>query len=120
MKNKALKAALLSGLVFPGMGHIYLKHHKRGIALILSVSVCMVVIVIKAVQKALIILDQIMMKGGAVNIITIREASTEALRVSDDPVFQITLLLILLLWIVGIFDTYRIGRNEQPGEEAGR
>lgn len=31
--NNSLKGALLSGVVFPGLGQIILKHYKRGIAL---------------------------------------------------------------------------------------
>ena len=38
MKN-SLKGALLSGLVFPGLGQVVLKHYKRGFALMLTVSV---------------------------------------------------------------------------------
>ena len=41
--NNSLKGALLSGLVFPGLGQIILKHHTRGIAFIIIVSVSLFV-----------------------------------------------------------------------------
>ena len=55
--NNALKGALLSGLVFPGLGQVNLKHYKRGIALMLIVSISLLVIVVKAVLQALTILS---------------------------------------------------------------
>ncbi len=118
MISYSLKGALLSGLVFPGLGQIFLKHHKRGVALILAVSVCMLVIVIKAVQQARIILDEIMMKGGAVDISTVRDASTEALRNSDNPALKLSLLFILLFWIIGIIDAFITGRKKDIKEQS--
>ena len=55
----SFKAALLSGLVFPGLGQIVLKHHKRGIALMLVVLACLMAIVVKGVQQGLVILEKI-------------------------------------------------------------
>jgi len=57
--SKSLRAALLSGLVFPGLGQIVLEHYKRGVVLMLTVLACLSVVVVKAVQQALTILDRI-------------------------------------------------------------
>jgi hypothetical protein len=38
MKN-SLKGALLSGLVFPGLGQVFFRHYLRGIALMLVICV---------------------------------------------------------------------------------
>jgi hypothetical protein len=55
--NNSLKGALLSGLAFPGVGQIFLKRYKRGIALIITASVSLLVFVVKAMQHAHTILE---------------------------------------------------------------
>ncbi len=46
MKN-SLKGAFLSGLIFPGLGQIILKHYKRGTVIMLTVLVGMSVFIVK-------------------------------------------------------------------------
>jgi hypothetical protein len=110
MKN-ALKGALLSGLVFPGLGQVNLKHYKRGIALMLIVSVSLLVIVVKAVLQAFTILEKIESEGRAIDMSTILNATTRASTTSDSLVYNFLLLLIILCWIIGIVDAYRIGKK---------
>ena len=50
--DKSLKAALLSGLVLPGLGQFFLKRYKRGAALVLVVLGSMFVIISKALEQA--------------------------------------------------------------------
>ena len=66
MKN-SIKGALLSGVVFPGLGQVILKQYKRGIALMLIALVNMLLIIVKAVQQAFIILNKIELEGGVIN-----------------------------------------------------
>jgi hypothetical protein len=110
MKN-ALKGALLSGLVFPGLGQVNLKHYKRGIALMLIVSVSLLVIVVKAVLQAFTILEKIELEGRAIEMSTILNATTQASTTSDSLLYNFLLLLIILCWIIGIVDAYRIGKK---------
>ena len=109
--NNSLKGALLSGLVFPGLGQIILKHHTRGIAFIITVSVSLLVIVVKAVQQAFTILQKIQSEGGAVDMITISNAATQAFSISEGLIFKVFLSFIILCWILGVVDAYRIGRK---------
>jgi hypothetical protein len=110
MKN-ALKGALLSGLVFPGLGQVTLKHYKRGIALMLTVSLSLLVIVVKAVLQAFTILEKIELEGGVIEMSTILNATTQASTTSDSLLYNFLLLLIVLCWILGIVDAYRIGKK---------
>ena len=59
MMNNALKGALFSGLVFPGLGQIMLKHYKRGAVLTLAITAALLAILIKTVQQAVTILEKI-------------------------------------------------------------
>ena len=110
--NNSLKGALLSGLVFPGLGQVILKHYKRGAVLILAVSASLLVILIKAVQQAFTILKEIELEGGAINLSAISKAATQASTTSESLIFKLLSLLIIFCWIIGVVDAYRIGRRK--------
>jgi TM2 domain-containing membrane protein YozV len=74
--NNSLKGALLSGLVFPGLGQIVLKHYKRGVVIMLMVLVSLFVVVVKAAQYALAILEKIESEGGTISLSIISNAAT--------------------------------------------
>ncbi len=109
MKN-SLKGAFLSGLIFPGLGQISLKHYKRGIVIMLTVLVSMSVFIVKAVQHALDILEKIESQGGAINMSTISNVATQASATSGNLTFNLVLLLVIICWIIGVVDAYRIGK----------
>ena len=115
MKN-SIKGALLSGVVFPGLGQVTLKHYKKGIALMLIASVTMLLIIVKAVQHAFIILNKIELEGGVINGRAILNATAQASTISDSFIFNVTLLLIILCWMVGVVDAYRIGKKKDIEE----
>ena len=110
--NNSLKGALLSGLVFPGLGQVILKHYKRGIAFMLAVLAGLSVIVVKASQQALAIVEKIQSEGGAIDMNTISKAATQASTTSESFIFNLVLLLIIVCWIIGVVDAYRIGRKK--------
>ena len=115
MKN-SLKGALLSGLVFPGLGQVFLKHYKRGFALMLTVLICVVAVVVKASQQAVAIIERIQSQGGVIDMNTISNAATQASTASASLIINLLLLLIMVCWITGIVDAYRIGRKKDMAE----
>jgi hypothetical protein len=108
MKN-ALKGALLSGLVFPGLGQLALKRYPRGFALLLTVLAALCVMIVTAVRQVHAILDRIETEGGLPDGDTISQAAAQA--VSGNPVITAVSLLIVVCWIAGIIDAYRIGKQ---------
>jgi hypothetical protein len=113
--NHSLKGALLSAAVFPGVGQIGLKHYKRGVALMLTVFASLCLFVVIAVERALAILDRIQLDGEEVDVAAISNAATQA---SQDYTLKFFLFLIVLCWIVGVVDAYRIGRRKDLEERA--
>ena len=111
MKN-SMKGALLSGLVFPGLGQIALKRYWRGFALILAVMAGLYIMIVTAVQQAYAILDSIEAEGGMSDSDTISQAAAQAAAASDSPMITAVSLLILVCWIVGIIDAWRIGKQK--------
>jgi len=116
--NNSLKGALLSGVVFPGLGQIILKHYKRGIALMLTVLASLLVIVVKAVQQALTILEKINLEGGAINMSTISNIATQASTTFDSLIFNFVLLLMIFCWVIGVVDAYIIGKKKDLEEQS--
>jgi hypothetical protein len=110
--SNALKGALLSGLVFPGFGQVILKHYKRGVVLMLTALASLSVVVVKAAQRALAVLDQIKSEGGVINMSTISKVADQASTTSDSRMINLVLLFIVLCWIIGIVDAYRVGKKK--------
>jgi uncharacterized membrane protein len=110
--KQSLKGALISGLVFPGLGQVILKRHKRGIALMLAVLVCLLVIVVIAVRRAFTILEKIESQGGTLDMNTISNAAAQASTASGSFLVNLFLLAILSCWIIAIVDAYRIGKRK--------
>lgn len=114
--KKSLKAALLSGLVFPGVGQFWLKHAVRGSVLVVAVSASLAVIVVKITQQALAILEKIESEGGAVDLVAIVNSANASS--SNDNVIKIASLLLVACWIVSIVDAYALGRKKEQEEQA--
>jgi hypothetical protein len=120
MKN-SMKGALLSGLVFPGLGQIALKHYWRGFALVLAVMAGLYIMIVTAVQQAYVILDTLEAEGGMPDSDTINQAAARAATASDSPMITAVSVLILVCWIVGIIDAWRIGKQKDlEGQATGR
>ncbi len=115
MKN-SLKGAFWSGLIFPGLGQVVLKHYKRGAVIMLMVLVSMSVVVVKAVNSALAILENIESEVGAISMSSISNAATQASTISGSLTFNLVLLLTILCWIFGVVDAYRIGKKQDIKE----
>ena len=115
MKN-SLKGALLSGLVFPGLGQVALKHYKRGVALMLTVLICVIAVVVKASQQAVAILERIRSEGGVIDMNTVSNAAAQASTTSASLIINSLLLLIMVCWIIGVVDAYRVGRKKDMAE----
>ena len=116
--NNSLKGAFLSGLVFPGLGQVVLKHYKRGAVIMLTVLVSLSVIIIEAVQKAFTILEKIELDGGTIDMNTISNAATHASTTSDSLIFSFALLLIIFCWIIGVVDAFRIGKKKDIEQQS--
>jgi hypothetical protein len=117
MKN-SMKGALLSGLVFPGLGQIALKRYWRGFALMLVVMAGLYIMIVTAVQQAYIILDSIEAEGGMPDSDTISQAAAQAAAASDSPMITAVSVLLLVCWIVGIIDAWRIGKRKDLEEQS--
>jgi len=110
--NLATKAALLSALLFPGWGQLFLKRYKRGVAIISLTVIGILSISLYVVQVALAVLKAAPLKKEAVNFSAVVQLSIEAIKSLNLFYLLIIILLIILLWIFSIVDAYFLGKKE--------
>ena len=110
--SNALKGALLSGLILPGLGQIALKHHIRGVVILLAILVSAKVFVAKVVERALAILEKIALEGGVIGMDATLNATKQASANSGNTTLNLLFLMIGVCWITGTVDAYIIGRKK--------
>ena len=114
--NNALKGALLSGLVLPGLGQILLKRYMRGLAIVAVVLSSLTVMVLKTSQLAYSIIERMEFESRGMDMQAISEAATQAAATSDNRAFYIGLWVIVGCWLFSIIDAYIIGRKLDRGQ----
>jgi TM2 domain-containing membrane protein YozV len=115
--KKSTKAALLSGLVFPGIGHLVLKQHLRAVVLVVISFVALWVLVDIAFDRALTIVDQINSGNISLDSDAIAAAVSDP---GDDSLREnISGFVLVVCWLIGIFDSYRIGvAQDKPAHDS--
>lgn len=111
--SRSTTAVLLSALVLPGAGHLYLKHYPRGLALIAISLACLWIFVDRAMQQASIVLDQVASEGGAVDVGQLSDLVTQTSNGAGSLVVTAASLVLAGCWVIGVVDAYRIARNQQ-------
>jgi hypothetical protein len=111
--KRSSKAALLSGLVFPGVGHMVLKHYLRGSALMLSALVALSVILTRVVQQALTIADRIYSGDIPVDVSAIAEIVSNSTGRADSLVENLPVIVLGACFLFGIIDSYRLGVSQE-------
>jgi hypothetical protein len=107
--KKSSKAALLSGLVFPGIGHIVLKQYLRGSVLVLSALVAFLIVVTRVFQRALTIVDRISSGEIPVETGAIAEMVSNSTSGADSFIENMAVIVLGVCWLIGIIDSYRLG-----------
>jgi hypothetical protein len=103
--TRSIKAALLSGLIFPGIGHMFLKQYLRGSVLMLSALAAMSVIVTEAINQALTIVDRINSGEIAVTTGSITELASMTNGGAEDSILSIAVVVVTGVWIICIVDS---------------
>ena len=107
--KRSSKAALLSGLIFPGIGHIILKQYLRGSALMLSALAAFSIVVTRVFQRALTIVDRVNSGEIPVDTGAIAEMVANSTSSADGFIENIAVVVLVTCWLIGIIDSYRLG-----------
>ena len=109
--NNSVKGALLSAVVFPGVGQIVNGLKKRGWAFVIAVIVLLGLIISKLMQQALMVLEEMQKKGTPVDVNEISKLSSELVSYTDNLFLNTALLLLIAIWIVAVIDAYISGKK---------
>jgi TM2 domain-containing membrane protein YozV len=110
----AIKAALLSGFMFPGLGQMYLKRFKRGFTIMILVLLALGMIIRTVIVSALERLKAIESGGGIVDMETISNlARIDSAHGGIN--LKLILLFVLCCWVFSVADAYKIGKEGLPG-----
>lgn len=101
------KAVLLSAFAYPGSGHILLKKYWTGISLIIITTAALSVLIYNIVQRAMEIVDKIQSGEVPPDIMVI----SEMLHQIETQQMHTAITVLVIAWIVGIADTYRLSRK---------
>ena len=110
--RRSIKAALLSGLVFPGLGHLVLKNYLRGSILMLSALIALIVIITEAIEQALTIVDRINSGEIPLETGTMTELVSNSISGRESLILNIAAFVVGACWLLGIIDSYRLGREK--------
>ncbi|MDH4110335.1 MAG: hypothetical protein OEW35_18795 [Gammaproteobacteria bacterium] len=106
--SRSLKAPLLSALVFPGLGHLVLRHYFRAAVLIVVALGALEVYGSVTVDRAMGVLDQVYSGEISADPASISAAVTAASSGPDETRADIALLVMAACWLAGIVDSYRL------------
>ena len=110
--NKPMKAALLSTFVFPGVGHFFLKNYISGGILVGTAFAGLYLLIVKTVERALQITEKIQSGEVQLDSATITELVSNQATATDTHLLNIAGAVFVISWLIGIVDSYRIGRAQ--------
>lgn len=109
--NNSIKAALLSALIFPGVGQISAGYKQRG-WIIIGVNVMLVFLIIREImKKAYTVIAEMQKSGSPMDIESVSNATSKLAGFSDNIFLNILLILLVIFWLYSIFDAYRVGKK---------
>ena len=109
--SKALKGALLSGLGFPGLGQMVMRHYLRGVVLALAFSTGLTMVTIKAVRTTMDIIEKSGAATGNLDINQMLNTTQRAMADAHTLGYKLAVFLIVSTWIIGIADAYLLGKR---------
>lgn len=109
--KRSTKAVLLSALVFPGLGHLYLKRWVAGGLIICIAAFSVYYIFSIAMDIALDVSQQIETGAIPADITTISDLVSLQLSGMEQTT-DLASIVLLLCWIAGIVGSYWQGRSQ--------
>jgi len=116
--RKSMKAAILSALAFPGVGHFALKKPIQGMLLSGISIVCLYFLLTTTIEIAQQLSVKVQSGELPMDVDKISEIISQQLVGSDDLRINMSLLIFVICWFVGIVDSFRIGWSRDINNDA--
>jgi len=110
--TKSNKAALLSALVFPGVGHFFLKKYISATVLAGAAFGGIYYLLATMVERALQITAKIQTGEIPINVTGITELVSKQSTGAEAQLQNIATAVFTICWLIGIIDSYRVGRAQ--------
>lgn len=110
--SRRSKSLLLSALVYPGVGHLYLKRHGRGAALMAMTTAGLAVIVVTMAAKAMVLWEKLQHGDLPPDAGAIMELLDQSAMGHAGLLLDVAGYAVLLCWLFGMVDAYRIGKRQ--------
>ncbi len=116
--KKHTKAALLSTFIFPGVGHFLLKKHIQGALLAGTAFVALYFLIAKSVEKTLLVFDKIQSGEAQLDAAAITELVSNQTTGTETQLLRLATAALIISWLIGIVDSYRVGRAQVKSIDA--
>jgi hypothetical protein len=103
------KAALLSALVYPGIGQLFYHAYRRATILILIFSVATYFYIEDVVSKYQTLIDKVKSGEIALNSHALAYEMAKNPIILDSQLASSLTYVLIICWLSGIIDAYRIG-----------
>lgn len=107
--SRSTTAVLLSALVFPGAGHLYLKRRARALAFIVPTAAAAAYFVVDAARRATDMANQIMSGSMGTDPVAIAAKLEQAGPTSF--LVDLAIYVMLACWIAAAVDAWLLGRS---------
>ncbi|MEJ2651689.1 MAG: hypothetical protein P8173_07835 [Gammaproteobacteria bacterium] len=110
--KRSIKAALISGLAFPGLGHIFLKKYLVGAVLLFAAGASVYSVSVTAIDTALSVAGEIEAGEVSINEDAIGRLIEQKSQGSAKAT-NLSLVVLMLSWGIGVVDSYRVGKAKE-------
>lgn len=107
--DRPVKAALISALVFPGAGHLYLKRGARACLFLLPALAAVMVFLNDAIEQATAIADQIL--SGRMPADPAALAARIEQQGGGSAMGNVAAAVMIICWIGATVDAYLLAKN---------
>ena len=106
--QRMTKALLISGLVYPGAGHLFFHHYKTAGFIIVIFSSALYFFMLEIVSKIQPLVDKV--KSGQVSLTSAsiaKELENQPIAL-DLQMLSVISYILLLCWLIGMADLFRV------------
>lgn len=111
--DRSTVAVLISALVFPGAGHMYLKRLGRGLLFIVPTVAALVYFLGVVMDRASAMVDEVLSGRTALDPVAMA-ARLEQQSAGGSPLETICLWVMVLCWVGAMVDCYLLARRMPP------
>ncbi|MBL1433042.1 MAG: hypothetical protein COB94_006325 [Gammaproteobacteria bacterium] len=113
--KKSTKAVLLSALLFPGAGHLFLKKYFFGAVLTGTALIALYILIPGLIDRARQISEKILNGEIRLDLTVITELASQQPIGGEAQSLEMAMSVLVIAWLAGIIGSYLAGRSFESG-----